>query len=268
MRYNQRVIRACLESGYATMATVSGRVKASFKVPEHYRQYLGWAVRSSTISRRDGVVYLHASVEAADPAVLPDTKVLGIDRGLVNIAVCSDNKFYNSGVVKNCRGRYARLRAELQSKGTRSTRRKLKRMSGRERRFVTDVNHCISKRIVETEYTVFALEDLKSIRVQRRRGAEMNRKLNNWSFYQLEQFLRYKAEALGKHVILVDSRYTSQKCSRCGHTYKGNRSGADFLCRNCGLHVHSDLNASRNIAHAGIAGVGGPTSTGLMQRPA
>ncbi len=122
---------------------------------------------------------------------------------------------------------------------------------------MTDVNHCITKKIIETEYSVFALEDLTSIRVKKRRGVEMNRKLNNWSFYQFEQFLRYKAEALGKRVVLVDSRYTSQKCSCCGHTYKGNRNGPDFHCQNCGLHIHSDLNASRNIAHAGISRMGG-----------
>ncbi|HEY3273361.1 MAG TPA: transposase [Methanocella sp.] len=257
MRYNQRVIRVNL-NGYATIATIAGRVKATFNIPGHYQQYLGWVIRSSTISCRRGTFYLHVSMETADPAALPGVTVLGIDRGIVNIAVSSDNRFYNSGVVKNCRARYARLRAELQSKGTRSARRKLKRMGGRERRFVTDVNHCIIKRIVETEYTVFALEDLSKIRVQKRRGREFDRKLNNWSFFQFEQFLRYKAEAKGKRVVLVDSRYTSQKCSLCGHTYKGNRNGPDFLCRSCGLHVHSDLNASRNIAHAGIAGMGGP----------
>jgi IS605 OrfB family transposase len=265
MRYNQRVIHVYLPDrggdsiteGYITLATTAGRVKATYCVPEHYGQYLTWMVKGSTISHRDGMFYLHVSMETGNPALLSEVRMLGIDRGIVNIAVSSDNKFYNSKVVKNCRARYARLRAELQSKGTRSARRKLKRMSGRERRFVTDVNHCITKQIVETEYTMFALEDLNSIRVQKRRGADANRKLNSWSFYQFEQFLRYKAEAFGKRVVLVDSRYTSQKCSRCGHTYKGNRNGPDFLCRKCGLHIHSDLNASRNIAHAGISSVGG-----------
>ena len=104
------------------------------------------------------------------------------------------NTFYSSKNINNRRARYAYLRKELQSKGTRSAKRKLKRLSGRERRFVTDVNHCISKQIVNAEYTVFALEDLSKIRVQKRRGKEFDRKLNNWSFYLLEQFLGYKAE--------------------------------------------------------------------------
>jgi putative transposase len=258
MRYNHRVIRVNLVHGFATMATTAGRIKATFTMPEHYKQYLGWNIRSSTVSyRRDTKdFYLHVSMEANDPAVVDEVKVLGTDRGIKNIAVCSDNTFYNGKIIKNVRAHYAKLRGELQSKGTRSAKKKLKEMSRRERRFVTDVNHCIAKAIVAKDYTVFALENLTKIRVQKRRGTEQNRKLNNWSFYQLEQFLRYKAEALGKRVILVDSRYTSQKCSRCGHTYKGNRDASDFRCRACGFHVHADLNAARNIARAGISGLG------------
>ena len=129
-------------------------------------------------------------------------------------------------------------------------------MSGRERRFVANINHCIAKSIVDKGYTVFAIEDLDKIRVQKRKGTEFNRKLSNWSFYQLEQFLRYKAETVGKSVVLVDARYTSQACSVCGHVYKGNRNGSDFLCRKCGFHIHADLNASRNIANAGMSSLG------------
>lgn len=258
MRYNHRVATVNMLRGIATLATVDGRVKATFNVPDNYEPYLGWNIKSSTVSLRGSSkeFYLHVSIETANPAVINDVNVLGIDRGIKNIAVCSDNKFFNSKAVKNVRAHYAKLRAELQSKGTRSARHKLKQVSGRERRFVTNVNHCIAKAIVNTGYTVFALEDLAKIRVQKRRGKEFDRKLNNWSFYQLEQFLRYKAEAIGKQVVLVDSRYTSQKCSHCGHTYKGNRDDSDFLCRSCGFHVHADLNASRNIAQAGISGMG------------
>ncbi|MDJ1422039.1 MAG: transposase [Candidatus Methanoperedens sp.] len=75
--------------------------------------------------------------------------------------------------------------------------------------------------------------------------------MNNWSFYQIEQFLRYKAEAAGKSVIMIDPRYTSQKCSNCGHIYKGNRKGNSFHCVKCGFSLHADLNAARNIASVG-----------------
>ena len=259
MRYNQRVIRANLDAGYATVATSRGRVRAEFFVPAYYRKYIGWTVKSSTVSyrRRDRRFYLHCQIEARTPELVFDGTVLGIDRGIVNVAVCSDNSFFNDGCVKNARGKYARLRSQLQSTGTRSAKRKLKRLAGRERRFVTDTNHIISKQIVASPFTVFALEDLTKIRVKQRRSTDFNRKLNSWSFYELEQFLRYKAEAVGKQIVLVDARYTSQKCSVCGHTYKGNRDRSDFRCRKCGFQLHADLNAARNIAHGGISALGG-----------
>jgi len=258
MRYNQRVIRIYMETGYATIATSNGRIKAMFTVPGYYHKYMNWKIKSSTVSfrKRDKTFYLHCQLETPTPEQTNDINVLGIDRGIVNIAVCSDNTFYNSKLVKNTRAKFAHLRAELQSKGTRSAKRKLRKMAGRERRFVTDVDHCISKQIVNSDYTVFALENLSKIRVQKRRGKDFNRKLNNWSFYELERFIRYKSENLGKSVVLVDARYTSQKCSLCGHIYKGNRDGSSFRCRKCGFQIHADLNAARNIAHAGISGLG------------
>jgi len=256
MRYNQRVITVNLIHGIATIASVNGRIKSGFTISDHCKKYLHGVIKSSTVSYRkqSRQCFLHVQMEFPSPELVTEPlTTLGIDRGIVNIAVCSDNIFFNSKPVKNVRSKYAHLRSQLQSKGTRSAKRKLRVITGRERRFVTDVNHCISKQIVNSGYTVFALENLSKIRVQKRRSREFNRKLNNWSFYQLEQFIRYKAEELGKHVILVDARYTSQKCSVCGHTYRGNRNGSSFRCRKCGFQLHADLNAARNIARAGIS---------------
>ena len=254
MRYNHRVARIRINEGFASIATIAGRIKACFSVPSCYSRYLGWALKSVTLSYRKGF-YLHVSMESTNVPTSDNGAVLGIDRGIKNIAVCSDNSFFNGKQVKNVRGKYAHLRAELQSKGTRSAKRKLKRMSKRETRFVTDVNHCISKELVSLPFGVYALEDLSKIRVQKRRGKKFNGLINSWAFYQLEQFLRYKTEAVGKSVLLVDARYTSQKCSNCGHVYKGNRDGSSYRCRKCGFWLNADLNAARNIAHDGISNV-------------
>lgn len=258
MRYDSRTIRICLESGYATLSTSDGRIKVTFRLSDYYQQYLAWRIKSSTLSFRknDTTFYLHCQLKSDTPMEITEQSFLGIDRGIVNIAVCSDNTFFNSKAMKNTRSQYAYLRAQLQSKGTRSAHRHLRRISGRERRFVTDVNHCISKQIVQSTFTIFALENLSKIRVQKRQGTTFNRKLNNWAFYELERFIKYKAENLGKRVILVDARFTSQKCSACGHVYKGNRNGSQFRCCSCGFELHADLNASRNIAQAGISGLG------------
>jgi putative transposase len=145
MRYNQRVITLNLEHGVITAATTKGRIKASFLVPEHCKGYLNWIIKSSAISynRRSGEFYLHVSLEHTNPEEVTDLTVLGIDRGIVNIAVCSDNSFFNSRKVKNRRAKNVYLRKELQSKGTASAKRRLKRLSGRERRFATGTDHYI-----------------------------------------------------------------------------------------------------------------------------
>jgi putative transposase len=269
IRYNKRVCNINLSKKIVTLASIKGRVKATFPIPEYYRQYLNWELRTSTLSynRQQNKFYLHVAIrnqsnQSPEPIDRDGNgnRVLGIDRGIINIAVTSNNKFFNSKPIKNVRAKYAYLRAKLQGKGTRSAKKLLRKVSGKEERFVTWVNHNISKEIASMSFDIFTVEDLNSIRVQSRikgiRETEFTRKLNNWSFYQLEQFLRYKAEAAGKSVITIDPRYTSQKCSKCGHIYKGNRRGNSFHCVKCGFQIHADLNAARNIANIGRSGIG------------
>ncbi|MCZ7373057.1 MAG: transposase, partial [Candidatus Methanoperedens sp.] len=263
IRYNNRVCNINLSRKTVTLASTKGRVKATFPIPEYYRQYLEWELRTSTLgyNRQKDIFYLHVNIRKQSPEPVGD-KVLGIDRGIVNIAVTSNNKFFNSKPVKNVRAKYAYLRAKLQGKGTRSAKRLLRKIRRKEERFVTWVNHNISKEIAAMPYDMFAIEDLTSIRVQSRtKGVEFTRKLNNWAFFELEQFLRYKAEAIGKTVVSIDPRYTSQKCSVCGHIYKGNRKGNSFKCVKCGFQIHADLNAARNIADIGKSGIGRLTVT-------
>ena len=65
--------------------------------------------------------------------------------------------------------------------------------------------------------------------------------------------LLYKAEDAGREIIQVDPRFTSQKCSECGHTEKGNRAESVFKCLSCGFATDADTNAAINILRAGLA---------------
>lgn len=173
--------------------------------------------------------------------------VIGVDRGINNIAVCSNNKFYNSRKLRGVKGRYQYNRHKLQSKGTKSAKRKLKTLSGKENRFVRDVNHCLSKELVNAGYGTIALEQL-DLRTTKKLGRNFNHKIGNWSWSMLERFIKYKAQIQGVKVINVPSAYTSQICSKCSHTEKKNRKGSEFCCKSCGFTLHADLNAARNIA--------------------
>lgn len=247
IRYDRRTMKVYLDSGIVSLSTLFGRLNYHFTLPEYYQQYRGWEIKNAQLLIRGNDCYLHVQVESDTPEPSHDDSRLGVDMGINNIAVCSDNTFFNSKHHKAVKGRYQHLRAELQSKGTRSAKRKLRKISGRERRFVRDMNHCLSKELVYKPYGVIAVENLTGIK-QQNKGKRFNRKLGNWSFAQLQTFIEYKAEGLGKQTILVKPQYTSQTCSKCGYKHKSNRNGRWFQCKQCGFQLDADLNASRNIA--------------------
>jgi putative transposase len=253
IRYDKRCLSVMFDKNVASINTTFGRIKLPFVLAEYYSQYKDWKyTNAQLIRRKDKNYYLNLQMCQELPIKNKECNALGIDLGIKNIAVCSDNTFYNSKKLKNIKGKYQKLKRDLHSIGTKSAKRKLQRISRKENRFVCDVNHCISKKIVNTDYTVFALENLKNIRYNvRTYNKKLNRMIGNWSFAMLQGFINYKAERLGKNVVYVRPNYTSQQCSKCGCIKKENRVGNVFKCKDCGFELNADLNASRNIARIG-----------------
>ena len=250
-----------------SISTLEGRAKQiSFQGEPKLTEYLEqWQLGDGRLYTRKGKVYLSVSFKCSVTDVeKPNDAVMGVDRGITRIAVVTDGKqqrFFGGGHTKHIRDRYRNTRAALQKKkaqrNTRSVRRVLKRLSGRERRFQRDVNHVVSKRIVtfahSTGSPTIAIEKLDGIRDRSGKlRKEQRRDVNGWAFYQLEQFLRYKAAWFGFEVIEVDPRHTSQGCSRCGYIHKTNRNRHRFSCGACGYTLDADLNASRNVRLRGL----------------
>jgi IS605 OrfB family transposase len=250
IRYNQRTFKPYLQKGIASLSTIHGRIKAAINIPKYFKQYLDWKVKSATLSydARIQKLRLHLAVEKENPQKLEPSSVLGVDSGIINHAVLSNNVFFASNHIRNVKGRYQHLRQRLQALGTRSAKRLLRKRSGREKRFMADVNHCIAKLIVNQSFNVIALEKLQ-VKKEKKNGKRFNRKLGNWAWQQLQTFIEYKAEALGKTVVYVNPTYTSKTCSRCGQ--RGTRKGLVFKCKHCSFELNADLNASRNIAQRG-----------------
>ncbi|MFF1567887.1 RNA-guided endonuclease InsQ/TnpB family protein [Streptomyces sp. NPDC058293] len=180
---------------------------------------------------------------------------LGVDLGIVNIAATSDGDRHCGRQINRKREQDHKLRRKLQKKGTKSAKRRAKKHAGKEARRAKDINHKISKRIVaEAERTGrgIVLEELTGIRERARLRKPQRTTLHSWPFAQLGSFIAYKAKRAGVPVVYVDPAYTSQECSQCHHTGRGNRpSQARFSCRVCGFVDHADHNASHNIAHRG-----------------
>ena len=264
IRYDKRTFKFYPDSGYVSLTTVMGRLIYRFVKYAYMDRYQGEYTNAQLIIRR-GVAFLNVQVRMQNTFILTEEEleVLGVDRGVLNIATCSNNAFFNSKRLRNVKGKFQYLKSKLQHLGTRSAKRKLKKLSGRERRFVRDVNHVISKQIVSKPFNVIALEKLE-IKKTKKNGRRFNRKLGNWSYGQLSTFIKYKAESLGKTVVEVNPKYTSQMCSKCGYTSKSNRTGLTFKCQKCGYELNADLNAARNIAVLGMSEYGRLLSTSQM----
>lgn len=190
-------------------------------------------------------------------------KVIGVDLGRRDIATTSTGKSWSGKKIQATRDRYSEVRANIQSKRTRSSRRLMRRLSGREQRFQKWLNHNISKQLVQdakNNNAALAFEDLTNIRQslnQKRRSKTERRRTNNWAFYQLRMFVDYKACIAGIPVVFVPPAYTSQTCSRCHHIHpvkgKSYRNGKKYKCGNCGFEHDADINAALIIAALGLS---------------
>jgi putative transposase len=187
--------------------------------------------------------------------------VVGVDVGLKHPAVTSQRNFLGKKHWKEIERKYFRIRRKLQSKGTKSARKHLKKLSGRLKRFRRDCDHVLSKRIVQavSTGTTIVIENLTEIRnhARTRKKTEIARRLHSWSFAQFRFFLSYKAQERGMKLVAIDPRYTSQTCSKCGYVHQSNRKSQSlFLCDVCGYQLNADLNASYNIRDKHLASLG------------
>ena len=182
--------------------------------------------------------------------------VVGLDRGLRFLTTVYDEKdntsFVSGKAIISKRRKYKRLRKQLQAKGTKSAKRRLKKIGQRENRWMSNINHQVTKTLVN-QYgsgTVFTIEDLTNVRFATEKVAKTSRyEQVSWAFYQFEQFLTYKAELTSSTVVKVDAHYTSQRCPKCGSINKNNRNHAthEYCCANCGYTSNDDRIGAMNI---------------------
>jgi IS605 OrfB family transposase len=209
-------------------------------LPKHPKQ--------GTLSYGNEKLLIHQTIEVEPKPSYKPIGYLGCDLGIKNILVDSEGKIYSGGQLNNLRKRHGKIKSRLQSKGTRSTRRLLNKRRHKESRFSCDVNHRISKKVVEKALTAsfgIALEDLKGIRGHTKVRKADRRQYSSWGFNQLRQFIAYKSELNGVPLVMVDPKDTSRTCPACGCVDKWNRrSQSEFLCVGCGFGHHADTIAA------------------------
>jgi len=261
IRCNLRTFTPFLESREISISTLAGRKRYALKIPSYFEQYLAGQVTALFLGvSRQGRLIACLSVELPIVPVKEVETFVGVDRGIARVAVLSNNLFVASKHINAVKWQYQQLRRSLQAKGTRRAKRKLKELSGRERRFMACENRRIAK-VIAGQADCIVIENLKGIKTnskkERKISKKIRRRFGNWAYFQLEQFLIQSAEQSGQTILYVSPKWTSQRCSRCGSIAKGNRkSQSEFSCKACGFQLNADLNAARNLSELGSAGHG------------
>lgn len=231
--------------------SIDGRLKMPFVC--HNTKYLPYVKGEADLAYKNGKFYLFQTVEVPEDDIKNVEEFIGVDFGIVNLATTSNGTNFSGKQVDNVRQKMTKLKKALQKRNSKSSKRHLKKLSGRERRFKKDINHCISKQIAmlakDTNKGI-ALENLKGFKVSVRKA--QRERFGKWAFDELRRFITYKAIIAGIPVMSVNPRNTSRECSACGYIAKSNRkSQSIFSCGKCGFTANADFNAATNIASRG-----------------
>ena len=248
--YDQRIL-SWKGLDKVSILTLVGRQIIPTRIGAYQEAKINRIVKQCDLILRNNIFYLAVVVDAPEASPDGPAGTLGVDLGVINLAVDSDGEFYSGESIDNVREKIDTLKASLQSKDTKSAKQHLKRLSGRESRFRRSVNHVISKRLVskaKDTHRQIALEDLKGIGDSTVRHSQ-RRRHKSWAFSQLRSFIQYKATIAGVLVALVDPRNTSRTCPQCGFVFKSNRKSQSlFSCQQCGFASNADLVGATNIS--------------------
>jgi putative transposase len=249
--YDDRIIRFVKDGTGVSIWTLEGRIVVPIVMGEHQARLMAFRKGEVDLCFVRGKWMLAATCDIPETEEFQAEDWLGVDLGIVSLAVDSDGKVHTGADVERARRHHQKRRNGLQKRGTKAAKRRLRKLSGKQARFQKHTNHCIAKAVVlDAERTGrgIALEELKGIRSRVTARSNQRARLGNWGFAQLGAFVAYKAKRAGVPVVFVDPRNTSRQCRECGCIDKKNRTNqANFSCVSCGHQSPADLNAARNI---------------------
>jgi putative transposase len=254
--YDDRIIRFVKDGSAVSLWTIEGRMVIPIVMGEHQRRLIAFRKGEVDLCFVRGKWILAATCDVPETTEFQADDWLGVDLGIVSLAVDSDGRVHTGADVERTRRDLAKRRRGLQKCGTKGAKRRLRKLAGKQARFQKHTNHCIAKAVVmDAERTSrgIALEQLKGIRQRVTARSNQRARLGNWGFAQLGAFVSYKAKRAGVPVVFVDPRYTSRQCAACGCIDKKNRTNqATFKCISCGHTDCADTNAARNIRQRAI----------------
>ena len=193
---------------------------------------------------KNGKFYLSITFNLPDKPILNEN-VLGVDLGLKRLYTTSDGSSLSGKEYNKNKRKIRYLKRCLQSKGTQTAKKHLKKVSKKEYNFSKNYIHQATNELLKTDKSILVLEDLTKIK-SRNKGKKFNNKLSQMPFYLFKQILSYKALHSGKRVETVNPAYTSQ--IDCLTNQKdGIRKGCRYIS-STGHILDADWNAAINIA--------------------
>lgn len=236
------------------------------------REIVG-TIKNATISRRGLHWFVSIQTEREVQPTGPGAKsMIGIDLGINKFAVLSNGTEFkpaNSLKIKLNRLAFEQRGLARKQKGSNNFKKHKKKISKIHTKIADvrlDYLHKTSTTISKNHACV-VLEDLKVTNMSKSAKGDienpnkcvkaksgLNRSILDQGWHTFRTLLQYKLNELGGELVLVDAKYTSQRCSCCGHTSSDNRTTqARFCCTHCGHTENADHNAARNILAAGHA---------------
>lgn len=232
-----------MKENILSLYTLEGRIKVEMQIGEFQKGYLKQGIlKEAELICKRGQWYFHLVLDMPESSQIEGEVSFAIDLGENNVAAMSSGKLIRGGKIRHDRDKHLARRRKLQSNGSRSAKRLLKRISGKESRRMRNENHKISKVVIEEAIKYGAaqlvLEDLTNIRERIRAKKRERTRLHRWSFNQLQQQIEYKAVSAGLRVLYVNPAYSTKLCLDCNAL--GRRHKNTFTCQ-CGNRQHSDL---------------------------
>lgn len=189
-------------------------------------------------------------------------KEIGIDLGIANFLVTSDQEFISSPrfLNKSLKGiKIEQQKLFLKTKGSNNYKKQKQKLAKKYNKTSNQRSHFLhnlSSKLINENQVVY-VEDLNItgmlINNKEDKKHSLNRNINDCSWFEFVRQLTYKAEWYGREIKKIDRFYPSSKtCSKCNHIKKDlTLEDRVFKCNNCGLEIDRDYNASLNILSIG-----------------
>ncbi len=252
-----------------TLSNGKGTPSLSVRLPSHLADVLRVLEVRLVYDKRARRYTWHVVVEnGKHPAEATGRNVVSVDLGEIHPAVVGDAE---EATLITCRERrheaqghakrLARLTKAL-SRTTKGSRRAKKlwrtksRMKAQHARVIRDMEHKVSRAIVEVaverQASIIVMGDVRDIADGVDLSKQTNQKISGWNHGKMRALITYKAAAEGITVTLQDEHYTSQTCPQCGHRHKPR--GRVYTCGQCGFSGHRDVVGQVNILSAYLHG--------------